>query len=163
MRSYLKIPSLIMDGRRHSCGIIIFSNCQEFLEISIKRKSGIRVTVASKPHYSSQWINVSCLSKRYIHLFSACFAPFSVFCCQPVFLFCPKYYIRILPCHCVNPWQPLLWVWRPCSVNVCDGECGSEGWRGNKGKKVTERSLELVQLDWLHFRPLCTRINSRVR
>ena len=85
MRSYLKIPSLIMDGRRHSCGIIIFSNCQGFLKISIKRKSGIIVTVASKPHYSSQWINVSCLSKRYIHLFSACFAPFSVFCCQSGF------------------------------------------------------------------------------
>ena len=106
MRSYLKIPSLIMDGRRHSCGIIIFSNCQEFLEISIKRKSGIRVTVASKPHYSSQWINVSCLSKRYIHLFSACFAPFSVFCCKPVFLFCPKYYIRITGDAASSPQPP---------------------------------------------------------
>ena len=152
MRSYLKIPSLIMDGRRHSCGIIIFSNCQGFLEISIKRKSGIIVTVASKPHYSSQWINVSCLSKRYIHLFSACFAPFSVFCCQSDFAI-----------SSLSMTATLLGLTPLFTVNVCDGECGTEGWRGNKGKKVKERSLELVQLDWLHFRPLCTRINSRVR
>ena len=118
MRSYLKIPSLIMDGRRHSCGIIIFSNCQEFLEISIKRKSGIIVTVASKPHYSSQWINVSCLSKRYIHLFSACFAPFSVFCCQSGF--CRWVTIQSMTATLVGL-TPLF------TVNVCDGECGSEG------------------------------------
>ena len=162
MRSYLKIPSLIMDGRRHSCGIIIFSNCQEFLEISIKRKSGIRVTVASKPHYSSQWINVSCLSKRYIHLFSACFAPFSVFCCQSGF-FLPEIWYQDFAIVSLSMTATLVGLTPLFTVNVCDGECGSEGWRGNKGKKVKERSLELVQLDWLHFRPLCTRINSRVR
>ena len=152
MRSYLKIPSLIMDGRRHSCGIIIFSNCQGFLEISIKRKSGIIVTVASKPHYSSQWINVSCLSKRYSPLFCL-FCPF--FCFLLSIRFC--HFVTIHDSRSCGFDAPVQ------SVNVCDGECGSEGWRGNKGKKVKERSLELVQLDWLHFRPLCTRINSRVR
>ena len=130
MRSYLKIPSLIMDGRRHSCGIIIFSNCQEFLEISIKRKSGIRVTVASKPHYSSQWINVSCLmfvSKIYSPLFCL-FCPFFCFLLSIRFFILPEILYQDFAMPLRQSMTATLVGLTPLfTVNVCDGECGSEG------------------------------------
>ena len=129
MRSYLKIPSLIMDGRRHSCGIIIFSNCQGFLEISIKRKSGIIVTVASKPHYSSQWINVSCLmfvSKIYSPLFCL-FCPFFCFLLSIRFFILPEILSQDCAIASISMTATLVGLTPLFTVNVCDGECGSEG------------------------------------